>query len=490
MKDAQIVELRPWVGVQVPRIHTKLTDLPSRGPELIDFSKSAGIELLPWQEFIAVHGLKYKPDGRWAHPMIGVMAARQQGKSTFMVARILAGMFLWNESNQVGTAHRLSTARQVFEKIVETIESHDHLSKHVAKIRYREGEQEIRLTSGARYMIRAGNNATRGIGVNGAPETIYLDELREHRDLEGFASLKYVLQAAKNPQTMIFSNAGDLHSIILNQLRERALGAIAGTDDPIGWFEWSAPEHENIKDVNGNPNLTALAAANPSLGYTVHPDNLKSVLNDPEEIVRTEVLCQWVSNIAGAIPPASWAENGQPEIELDPEKSTFFAFDVSPNHRSASLIAAQNMGDKFIIKLLETWTRTEAALDDRKVAAGIAEWAHAYPCELITYCNNTGAASVAAQLTPAGLPITPTSFANYTQACDELLSAVQNHRLIHSNQQELTNQIIAAARVNKGDGSWVIGRRASASTVTAAVSTALATHYATRPTSDIDIMII
>jgi uncharacterized protein YqiB (DUF1249 family) len=54
-------------GVQTPRICSKLNDLPSKGQEMIDFASQLGIELMDWQKFVAIHGHKVKPDGRWAH---------------------------------------------------------------------------------------------------------------------------------------------------------------------------------------------------------------------------------------------------------------------------------------------------------------------------------------------------------------------------------------------------------------------------------------
>ena len=103
--------------------------------------------------------------------------------------------------------------------------------------------------------------------------------------------MRYSMMAAKNPQVWIYSSAGDQHSVILNKLRERAL-ASATTNDPIGWFEWSAEPDAPILLPSGEMNWSAFAQANPSLGITIHPDNLKAVINDPPDIVRTEVLAQ------------------------------------------------------------------------------------------------------------------------------------------------------------------------------------------------------
>ena len=87
---------------------------------------------------------------------------------------------------------------------------------------------------GTRYMVKAANSAARGIS---RPETVFMDELREMKDSEAWSSMRYTMMAAKNPQLWTFSNAGDQHSIILNQLRERGVASAAGNGDEIGYFE-------------------------------------------------------------------------------------------------------------------------------------------------------------------------------------------------------------------------------------------------------------
>ena len=107
----------------------------------------------------------------------------------------------------------------------------------------------------------------------------------------------------------------------------------------------------------------------------------------------------------------------------------------------------------------------------------------------IAYSART-ASAVAARLVPAGLPCEAIDGQPYATSCDEFLSAISSGRLAHSNQEELTKHCLSAVRVNFGDGGWVIGRRASGANVTSAVAAALATHYATRPMTDMDIMVI
>ena len=466
-------------GYNTPRIHSPLNDLPSKGSELIEFAKEISLPLLPWQEWIAEHAHKVKPDGRWKHSNVCVVVARQNGKSTLMMVRIMAGLFLWNDGLQIGSAHRLTTSLETFRHIVNLIESNDRLASEVKKIRWAHGAEEIELKSGNRYIVKAANAAARGISK---PETVFMDELRDHKDEDAWASMRYTMMAAKNPQVWTLSNAGDNHSIILNQLRERGLAAAAGGDDEIGYFEYSAISGCRIDDVEG------WRHSNPALGRTIHIDNLKAVLNDPIDVVRTEVLCQWIETINPCIPPVEWANAGNPDVALDPGKTTWFGLDLSPDRRNGALVAAQRLDDeKFQIQLLHTW-HNPISLDDKQIANDIAPYVRKYSVDQIVFSKRT-ASAVAARLIPAGFPVIDCDGAEYAQSCDEFLGSITSGRLVHSNQAELTKQVLSAVRLPYGDGAWVIGRRASKTAVCATVASALATHYATRPETEIDILV-
>jgi hypothetical protein len=466
----------PVFGVQTPRIHTPLNDLPSRGGELIDLASSLGIDLMDWQKFALIHTHKVKPDGRWATPVNTIVVARQNGKSFLQLIRILGGLFLWDENLQIGSAHRLSTSLEQFRAMVQIIEKNDSLAKQVKKIRWQHGGEEIETLTGNRFIVRAGGSAARGVS---RPSTIHLDELREMTDIESFASLRYTLMAATNPMVMAYTNAGDSSSVVLNQFRDRALASIAGVQDDIGYFEWSAPTDE-ISVENARH-------SNPSMGTLIHADNIKSVLNDPPDVVMTEVLCRWVVAINSAVDAASWGNCLDKSADLDIDKLTWLAIDLSPDRRHASLVGAQKIGgEQFVVKLLHTW-QNDLQLDDKAIANDLADYARKYPTEYVLYSRKTSAA-VAARLAPAGIPIFDMDGV-YPQACDEMLSAINSGRLKHRGQAQLSEEVLAAVQLRRGDGGWVIGRRASQSVVCGAVAVALATHFATRPENDLDIMV-
>ena len=480
-KDASIAletAEQPLQGVVEPRIWTSSPDLPSYGIDFMEFCESIGYELLPWQKWLAHEICKVDENDKWHFKEVGVIISRQNGKSTFMQLMILWRMFALGQKLQVHTAHKLTTSSEIFWKIDDVIQSHASLIEHFTKKYETKGSQEIKLKGGQRYLVRANNSAARGIA---APDTIYLDEVREYKDDEIWSSLRYTQMASVNPQALIFSNAGDQHSVVLNRLRERGLAAAAGADDRIGWFEWSAEPGCDIRDRK------AWAQANPSLGHTISVENLETAMSDDESIVRTELLCQWVSVVNPAISPSNWAAGAKPDLKLSKEQNTWMAIDLSPDRREAALIAAQQDGDEINVVLLQTWTNP-VNLDAKQIANDIAAWYRKFPTQTIAYSRQTSGA-IAALLLPAGISTTPIDGALYGQACDEMLSAITSGRLHHPDQDEFNRQVLSAVKLPFKDGGWYLGRKVSNATICAAVAMAMCCHFATRPESEVDIII-
>jgi len=465
-------------GVTEPRIWTKSPELPSYGIDFIEWCESIGFNLLPWQMFLAHEVCKVTEDDKWYFKEVGVIISRQNGKSTFMQLMILWRMFALGQKLQVHTAHKLTTSSEIFWKIDDTIQSHAKLVDDFGKKYESKGSQEIKLKSGGRYLVRANNSASRGIA---APDTIYMDEVREFHDDEVWSSLRYTQMATPNPQTLIFSNAGDQHSIVLIRLRERGLAAAAGADDRIGWFEWSAEPGCDIRDKN------AWRQANPSAGDTISLDNLEAAMSDEESLVRTELLCQWVSVVNPAINPSNWNAGAKKDLKLDREALTWMAIDLSPNRQEGSLVAAQQEGENINVVLLQTWTNP-INLDAKQIANDVADWVRKYQTETVAYSRQTSGA-IAALLSPAGISTTPIDGSVYGQACDEMLTAITSGRLFHPEQDEFTRQVLSAVKLPFKDGGWYLGRKVSNATICAAVAMAMVCHFATRGEAEYDIVV-
>jgi phage terminase large subunit-like protein len=466
------------VGKTEPRLHTKYADdLPSRGQELIDLAIKLGEPLMPWQELVAIESMRVKDDERWAFPQIGVLVARQQGKSHLMRLRILWGL-LNGEKLQILSAHKLAVSLEHFNQLLDLIEQHDWLMAQMKKIRRTNGQEEIQFNNGGRFKVVANNAAGRGYA---GAETIYLDELREHKDYGAWSAITKTQLAAKNPALYGFSNAGDATSMVLNEMRDRGMATIQGVTDSLLWLEWSAPPNTNIS-------IESAAWANPAMGRTVHVDNIKATFNEPEAVVRTEVMCQWVDTLQSPWSPNAWNQCADPDLIVEPGQQTYLAFDVTPRRNQASLVASQIIDGKIALGLVQTFD-SDTALDDLTIANAVADWAKAYDVTEIAYSKNTGQA-VAARLASAGIMTTAIDGRAFAMACDQMLSAMEHHRLIHKDEVTFNKHVSACARIPFAEGGWLIGRRASNANVTGAVAAAMAISLASKPISDTDIQFV
>lgn len=464
------------VGKSEPRLHTPFAEgLPSRGQEIVALAEQLGEPLMPWQELVVNESMKLKDDGRWAFPQVGVLVARQQGKSHLMRLRIIWGL-VSGEKLQILSAHKLAVSLEHFNQVVDTIEQHEFLASQLKRIRRTNGQEEIQFLNGARFKVVANNAAGRGYA---GAETIYLDELREHKDYSAWSAITKTQLAAKNPQLYGFSNAGDATSIVLNELRDRGLATIQGVKDSLLWFEWSAEPGCPITLENA-------AYANPAMGRTVHPDNILATFNEPEAVVRTEVFCLWVDTLQSPWSPNAWNQCADPNLEVKPGNQTFLAFDVTPRRNQASLVASQLIDGKIALGLVQTFD-SDTALDDLTIANAVADWAKAYDVTEIAYSKNTGQA-VAARLLAAGIQTTAIDGRAFAMACDQMLSAMEHQRLVHKDEVTFNKHISACARIPFAEGGWLIGRRASNANVTGAVAAAMAISLASKPISDIDVI--
>lgn len=465
-----------FLGKTEPRIHTPFAEgLESRGHEITALADMLGEPLMPWQQLVANETMRVKADGRWAFPQAAILVARQQGKSHFMRLRIIWGL-INGEKLQILAAHKLAVSLEHFNQVFDTIEQHDFLNDQLKRIRRTNGQEEIQFKNGARFKVVANNAAGRGYA---GASTIYLDELREHKDYAAWSAITKTQLAAPNPILYGFSNAGDATSLVLNELRDRGLATVQGIKDSLLWLEWSAPQGSPI-------DLDSAAWANPALGRTVHVDNILATFNEPEAVVRTEVLCQWVDTLESPWSPSAWNQCADPTLEVEPNgENTFLAFDVTPRRNQASLVAAQVMDGKIALGLVQTF-ESDTALDDLTIANAVADWAKAYDVTEIAYSKNTGQA-VAARLLSAGIQTTAIDGRAFALACDQMLGAMEHGRLIHKDEVTFNKHISACARVPFAEGGWLIGRRASNANVTGAVAAAMAISLASKQMSDIDV---
>lgn len=376
-------------GSTQPRLWTKplreLTPQTSRGYEVIRFAEEVlGIDLYPWQKWLLVHGLELLPDDTYRFRQLFILVARQNGKT--LLASALASWWLFVESRRrpdkvppvrfkiVGTAQNLDIAREPWAAVKgwcdpdpETPEEADliikMLQQETAKVRDTNGDNRIIARNRAHYEIRAVSSA------RGKPAArVLMDELREQKKWAAWNSVAPTNRSFWSGQLWGFSNAGDSKSVVLLAQRQRGLELIEQWDalverggmspeeyaaDPDrditrALFEWSAEDDCALDDVGG------ILQANPSIGYsniTVAQCLAEAQSSDTNEAgYRTEVLCQWVQEMAKTyIEPKAFKQTSVPVEDVEqliPRGArTVWGVDTSQSREMTYVAAALRLSD-------------------------------------------------------------------------------------------------------------------------------------------------
>ena len=435
------------VGRVEPRLFTpparELTPKTSLGYECIRFAHEIlGVTLLPYQQWLLIHALEVNPDGSFRFRTLLVLIARQNGKTTLVKVLIAWFLFLGRARLVLGAAQSLDIARETWQGVVEMAEDEPELRAEVAAVRRTNGEQELRLVSGSRYRIAA---ATRGAGRGLSVDLLSLDELREHRGWEAWGALTKTTMARPNALTICTSNAGDDESVVLNQLREAALNRL---DPGLGLFEWSAPEGCDLADTE------AWAQANPALGHTITESSIRSSLaSDPPAVFRTEVLCQRVEAMDGAVDVAAWRDCRDKGVSLkDAEGRRAVCLDVAPDGEHVTLnVAVLGEDGRIRVEPAAAWRTTLAAREELvdlldRIDAEAEGW---FP---------SGPAAVFAPIMRRRRKAVEIKGADVAAACMGFADLVRARRVLHPGDPLLDAHIGGASRLHQADG-WRFVRR-------------------------------
>ena len=460
---------KPLVGAVKPRICTPFLKGESKVGEVAELAEKIGMPLLDWQLLVLEDMLRVDAKGDFRRKTMGLLIARQNGKTHLARMLILAHLFLWDSKMVIGMSSNRNMALDTFRQVANAIMDNDFLKDQVKQIRYANGQESITTLKGNRYQIVAATrDGSRGLTAN----FLFIDELREISE-EGWKAARPTTRATGG-QTLVCSNAGDAYSVVLNDLRERALSYPSPT---LGWYEYSAPPHCKVDDRN------AWAMANPSLGKLIDEETLEeAVATNPINNTRTEMLCQWVDSMTSPFTTQMVTDTSDSNLQITPGGNIVFAIDVSPSKRSGALLAGKlnQATGKIELGLMQLWT-SDVAIDDLKMAADVHAWAQKFKPRVIMY-DKYATQSIAQRLQQSGQKLEDCSGQSFYQACGEILDAFVNVRLVHSGQKELTESWFSVgAKTN--DAGWRIVRRKSAGDVTSALCSAMIVHYLTKPQS-------
>src|SRR5215216_1823325 len=452
------------LGSETPRVWTRplreLTPKTSLGFEVVEFAEEIlGIQLLPWQRWLFIHGLELRPDGLYRFRTVLTLVARQNGKTTALNILTLWRLIMDGARVVLGTSTNLEYARRSWQMTVDLAKGSPAIFDEFKWPESRkDGRESLYTKDGAFYGIAT---ASRTGGRSLSVDLLVLDEIREHRTWEAWSASSKTTNARPRGQRWAISNMGDDKSVVLNHLQQKA---IAGEDLSLGIFEWSAPPGCDTKDRSRWP------LANPALGHTVAEDTIASdESTDSEEVFRTEVLCQRVPTLEPL--PFSlleWREAVQPRADLPPGRPVF-GISVAPLLQSAAIAGAAEVSPGVAHLGLPQhrggvdWLPARCAQlkKDHKGARFVA--------------MSTGAvAGLMPDLVKAGVEVELLSTTDLGRAYGTLQSLLQEGRLTHSGALGFEDALTGAVKRDVGEGLWSLGWRKATSDLTPIGGAALA----------------
>jgi len=425
----------------------------TKAAELHKAAKLAGLRLMPWQGQVAQHLMA--GNGTWQYPEVAVVVARQNGKSTLLIPRILWG--LEHGERIMHTAQNRDLPREIFEQVAELVPA----AWLKSKPRLANGQERIRTKNGGVYRIVA---PTRGGARGPSNDLNIIDEVREMDTWDYMAASMPTLTASKNPQTLYLSNAGEDDSVVLNSLRERALAG----DHRLAYIEYSAHPERDHMDRDG------WAEANPALGITIAMNTLETFHDSlPPPKFETEHLCRWVTSTQPRlVSEVLWLQAAGP---TGYPKRPSLGLSVDPSgSRASAVIAWPGEGGIVELQVLAHVSGNPIDLD-------------AFGRALVDKAKSVGVTEVAfdpwtdQQLARHFDEAKGLQGAEFANASERFVRATEGGWLRHGGSEQISDDLAFTVRKVREDGTFMAVKAIEEHPITAALAAVRAVWLASSP---------
>ena len=280
-------------GRQTPTTSVVLPYDRTLGQEAIDLYEKTGRTAMEWQRLMVRDIMARNNDDLWVHSKFGYAVPRRNGKNE--IAAILELWGLTHGENILHTAHRTTTSRSAWERLKQLLDDAEIQHKDSGAL----GQETIRCkeTGG---VIHFRTRTSKG-GLGEGFDRMIIDEAQEYTE-DQETSLKYVVSAAPNPQTLFCGTPPTTESTgtVFMHMRDTIL--TDGMDD-TGWAEWSVDEIHKQTDID------AWYECNPSLGTILTERAVKAEVGPNELDFNIQRLGYWIRyNLKSAVSRAEWDE--------------------------------------------------------------------------------------------------------------------------------------------------------------------------------------
>lgn len=425
------------LGCQTPRLSHVPEGDTARGDEAVEFARFCGLTLYPWQEDLLRDMCRTTPEGLWSAREVAVVVARQNGKGEVLVARELAGLFLFGERLIYHTAHLMETSLDAMGRLWDVISQHPDLMSWWAdefegepELMKSNGKEAIHLPNGASAVFRTRTKKT------GRGRTIDLLIFDECYDLpvEVFAAMNSTTAAVENAQKVFISSPVNrwehMHGSIFSAKR---WAGIDGED--ILFKEWSMPE-------GGDPlEEESWRVANPSLVERGPGVQLGEIRAAARSAAKSEELRSVF--VVESLGTGEWyPRDGDDEVTeyvIDPDEwqavvdraprvvgDCCVGLDVAPEGAGVGMVAALRTASGVHLSLapVETFDRDEVV---RSVAATVEK---NDPVAVVIETKGVGA-TLLDPLTKSGVEPEQISWSKITAACELMLTMFREGQLSH-----------------------------------------------------------
>lgn len=321
-------------GRQTPTTRVVLPYNNTLGQEAVDLYQKTDRTAQEWQVNLLRDIMAQNADGLWTHSKYGYAVPRRNGKNEVVAIRELWG--LMHGENILHTAHRTTASRSAWERLKQLLDDAEIVHKDSGAL----GQETIRCkeTGGT---IHFRTRTSKG-GLGEGFDLMIIDEAQEYTE-DQETSLKYVVSAAPNPQTLFCGTPPTTESsgTVFMHMRDTIL--TDGMED-TGWAEWSVDEIHKQTDID------AWYECNPSLGSILTERAVKAEIGGNELDFNIQRLGYWIRyNLKSAVSRAEWDElqcQDKPELR----SSIFVGIKYSKTDSVAMSIAIRTADGKIFVE--------------------------------------------------------------------------------------------------------------------------------------------
>lgn len=361
-----------------------------------------------------------------------------------IVARVLAGLLLFDEKIIIVSAHRQDTARETFFRLVQIIEDNPKLEERVDFIARSEMREFIRMKSGQEVRFKARSS---GSGRGFSCDCLMLDEA-QILSAEAWAAILPTMSARPNPQVWLMgtpptaADDGEVFGRIRN-------AGIDGTERTIAYLEWSATPEDDFDDPR------TWAKANPAFGGRISLEAIESErASMGDEQFAMERLGMWADAAAAhaALDVEQWDAR---TIEAASSAWPLAAVGLDMDKQGRTWLAVAAHADDPVVHVeLTAVDPLEQGVD----AAVALLWQMCKRRRPVVLPADSGAAVLEPALRAKQMSVYRLSPIEMVQASMALAQAMKDKTISHLDDAVLAQGVRESSRVGMKGSQWRLGR--------------------------------